>query len=245
MNNCDVKFQSSSAASTSFSDADRRSSLKAPDHADTDRFQQLLNEAPDKHGSNSHGQRGMGGDQDADTDIFQRLLGDASDRYATGNGIRTQSTDTEAPLDLSAQDITDPSLMANPLDSLFSGRMVQAAAAPPSAFGFVDIEQLVDHILVSSPENGGHEVRLMLDDKLLADTEIIIQRSLDGLLSVELRTTNISSFQTLVASQADLRRLLEQNESSEVRIVVNQDDAEDGGTDRRSRGFIQEEYPEK
>ena len=77
------------------------------------------------------------------------------------------------------------------------------------------------------------------------ELEKIIQRSLDGNLAVEFKTSNSSSFQTLVASQTDLKQLLEQKETSEVRLVVNHDGAEDNDHNRRSRGYIPEDTTEQ
>ncbi len=135
--------------------------------------------------------------------------------------------------------------MTSPLDSLFSGRMEQTAApaAPEPALDTQELEKLVDRILVSSPEKGGHEVRLSLGShNNLQGTEIVLQRSVDGSLSVSVNCSDPSSFQTLVAAQTSLKAELERMEKAEVRVEVShQTDREDNDANRRSRGYMAED----
>jgi type III secretion system needle length determinant len=103
------------------------------------------------------------------------------------------------------------------------------------------VERLVAQILVSPPDSAGEqEVRLMVKDSLLPDTEIRLARGADGLLSVTLSTGRSEVFQTLVAAQADLKQALDAREKQEVRLVVmdtQKSGAEDENGGRRSRGY--------
>lgn len=136
--------------------------------------------------------------------------------------------------------------MSSPLNSIFSGRMEQTAPVPPALeLDESRLEQLVERILVSTPEQGGNEVRLSLGSQALPGTEIIIRRDAGGMLSVALNTTDQASFQTLVSARDELKRLLEAQERSGVRVDVNSGaDAEDNDSRRRSRGYVTEELPE-
>lgn len=134
--------------------------------------------------------------------------------------------------------------MTSPLESLFSGRMEQAASvsAPATEIDSADLERLVERILVSTPENGGHEVRISLGSGSLLDTDIILQRDVNGMLSVTLTSANASSFQTLVSSRETLQSLLEKLEKNDVRVEVKQDlDRESNDQNRRSRGYMSED----
>ena len=136
--------------------------------------------------------------------------------------------------------------MSNPLENLFSQRMpVQAeAASPQHEPPCMDIEKIVSSILVSSPEAGGHEVRLTLENHVLPHTEIMIRRDNDGMLSVTLTSTDAASFQTLVAAQGSLKSMLESMEKNDVRVVVSQtaeNGREENDTGKRSRGYMQED----
>jgi type III secretion system needle length determinant len=103
------------------------------------------------------------------------------------------------------------------------------------------VERLVEQILVSPPDQAGEkEVRLMVRNSVLPDTEIRLSRGTDGLLSVTLATGRGDAFQTLVAAQAELKQALDAREDREVRLIVvdTQDaGAEEGRSDRRSRGY--------
>ena len=133
--------------------------------------------------------------------------------------------------------------MTSPLESLFSGRMeqmTQARDAGPLEQG--DLQQLVDRILVATPEDGGNEVRLTLGSQILPDTEIILHRDMDGMLSVTLNSSNASSFQTLVSSQGTLQDMLESLEKRSVHVEVLRDSGrEDNDTGRRSHGYMPED----
>ena len=112
------------------------------------------------------------------------------------------------------------------------------SAAPRAA---ERIERLVEQILVSLPDSvGDREVRLMVKNSVLPDTEIRLSRGTDGLLSVTLETGRHDTFQTLVAAQAELKRALDTQENREVRLVVvdtRDTGAEEGRSDQRSRCY--------
>ncbi|MDR2450674.1 MAG: hypothetical protein LBE85_02655 [Candidatus Accumulibacter sp.] len=103
------------------------------------------------------------------------------------------------------------------------------------------IERLVEQVLVSRPgEAGDKEVRLMVRNSVLPDTEIRLSRGTDGLLSVTLATGRDDAFQTLVAARTELKQALDARENREVRLTVVDTrgaGAEEGGSDRRSRGY--------
>ena len=128
--------------------------------------------------------------------------------------------------------------------SLFESRMggVAAASAAPAPDGDLDaiVDKLVERILVSEPKPGGQaEVRVQLNDLALRDTEIILQRGADGLLSVRLVTDNASSMQTLVAAQQTLKEQLEKHGPAVVRVESpDENRPEDNDRGRRSRGMI-------
>jgi type III secretion system needle length determinant len=137
------------------------------------------------------------------------------------------------------------------MSSLFSERLgvssipttpatsVDVAAPAPRMATAEMVGQLVDQILVSHPDQlGEQEVRLMVKNSVLPDTEIRLSRGTDGLLNVTLTTGRNDAFQTLVDAQTELKQILDAQEKREVRITVvdaRGAEAEDGGRDRRSR----------
>ncbi len=113
-----------------------------------------------------------------------------------------------------------------------------AAAAGPDAEA---LEGLVDRILVSAPEKGSPEVRLVLNNDALKDTTITLARDLTGQLSVKITSGDAASLQTLVAGRSDLTQLLQARESQPVRIDLKSetdaDDENESDARRRSRGL--------
>lgn len=193
------------------------SGMAAPSGADVDAFRQAMRRGP--------------------LDERQGAGGDGADgrREAPPDPGEDASTEAEALSSVFSQ-------MTGPLDTLFAGRMAQAAetAAPPGDAPDLGAlaEKLVERILVSEP-SGGSEIRLMLGKDVLPGTEIRLQRGSDGLLSVLVTADNAASFQTLVGAQESLKARLESFERN-VRVEVVSErggaDAEDGDTRRRSRG---------
>ena len=101
-----------------------------------------------------------------------------------------------------------------------------------------ELEMLVDRILVSQAQNGSQEVRITLGGTVLNGTEITLFRNSEGLLVVQMNCTNQSSFQTLVASQLDLRTRLEDFENNTVHVSV--DIRQDGNdAQKRSKGYFE------
>ncbi len=121
---------------------------------------------------------------------------------------------------------------------MFSEVEGMASAGPVHAAGLSaeELDRLVERILVSA-EDGRQEVRLTLSDRILPGTEIILARTPEGMLSVTLHCTDSSSFQTLVASQLDLKKRLEAHEMAAVEVSVDIQQ-EGGDADRRSRGYF-------
>ena len=130
------------------------------------------------------------------------------------------------------------------LSSLFSMAStfsdVEAPArveAPHAILSEEDLNMLVERILVSAADNGTQEVRLILNERVLTGTEIILSRDLSGQLVVALHCADASTFQTLVASQFDLKQMLETREIAPVQVSV---DIHHEGNDsqQRSRGYV-------
>ena len=171
----------------------------------------------------------------ADTDRFTRALeGDRRHDMDSG-GSQQEGGNGNDEAGASQTSFSSLFSMSSPLDSLFAGKA--EAAAPAAQLAEADLDTLVERILVSTPESGGHEVRISLGDSVLRGTEIILQRGLDGMLSVSLNTTDAASFQTLVSAQNELKRMLETRENGDVRVEVSRDNGHDGNdADRESRG---------
>ncbi len=90
----------------------------------------------------------------------------------------------------------------------------------------INVQEIADRILVATNKDGSNEVRLLLSDKALQGTEVIVNKSLDNVLTVRFETTNANSFQTLVAAQDLLKsNLLTSN--SEVKVEVSQQSSGD------------------
>lgn len=127
------------------------------------------------------------------------------------------------------------------LGSLFESKM-SAVAAPATAGGNLDelVGELTQRILVSDPKSGAPaEIRLHLNDSILPDTRITLQRGPDGLLSVLLTTGNASSMQTLVSAHQSLREQLEKHGPVDVRVSGAEESGQSGNdANQRSRGLV-------
>jgi len=205
--------------------------------------------------------RAMDGDLDGSTTSGSGVSGDLSDRGASGDrrvAERRQDDRKGSGQDgtgSDAMDQQDDGVSASPFQ-LLGGAMegmlrrpgpngadgAQAAAQASAPAGPADMDgltsSLVERILVSTPESGGNEVRILLGDAL-PGTEIRMTRGPDGMLMVDLATDDANSFQTLVAARADLKARLDQLEKGGVRVEVT-DSArpDDGNADRRSAGYM-------
>ena len=172
-------------------------------------------------------------------DEFRRAMGDSDGRQL---GLADSANfDASGMVDSFAE---GDSVM--PFATLFS-MGAGSSSTPVSEAGSVApplspeaLEALVDRILVSSAELGRSEVRLALKDSVLGGTEIVLSRSTEGQLIVSLHCTSEPSFQTLVASQMDLKARLEDFENRSVQVSVDFD-REDSDADRRSRGYFEQE----
>ena len=180
--------------------------------------------------------------------LFEKALAEGEARHdlesggTLGHEPQNEMTDDSSGDTFSSM-FSAMSSMSNPVESLFSSR-TEAAAPTAQSMDTEALEKIVDRILVSTPAEGGHEVRISLNDSSIRGTEIILQRGTDGALTVMLNTTDASSFQTLVSARNDLQQALEKHEGAEVRVVVDQNGGESNDSDRRSRGWIADEYPE-
>ena len=179
------------------------------------------------------------------TDSFQKIMEgrkDSTPRHDLESGKSKHDMRNEIPSAHTGETAAGSSItsMSSPLDSLFSGRMETAApsAAQAPVMDQNQLESLVDRILVSSPEQGGQEVRISLNEKTLGGTEILLHRSADGTLSVTLNAKDPSAFQTLVGAQNDLQQLLQKQESAQVRVQVMQESTrEENDSQRRSQTY--------
>jgi len=114
---------------------------------------------------------------------------------------------------------------------------VADAASAASASSAATVENLLRQILVSPPDSAHDpEVRLLVQDALLPDTEIRLTRGVDGLLTVTLATGRDDAFQTLVTAQDALRQRLNAHEPQGVRLTVLDTRADADTGDGRSRG---------
>lgn len=134
-----------------------------------------------------------------------------------------------------------PTTMSNPFESLFANQMQKIASSTTPAsqapHELSDLaNKLVDRILVSQPDAAQQEVRISLGKDIMPDTEICLQRDLNGQLRIIITSENPSSFQTLVAEQHSLRQLLEKQEGAAVRVEIQQGAEEDNDAKHRSRG---------
>jgi type III secretion system needle length determinant len=147
----------------------------------------------------------------------------------------------------------EPASLADLMSSLYAERRegappplqthtqnVAAADAAPaaSASSAATVENLLRQILVSPPDSAHDpEVRLLVQDALLPDTEIRLTRGVDGLLTVTLATGRDDAFQTLVTAQDALRQRLNAHEPQGVRLTVLDTRADADTGDGRSRGY--------
>ncbi|MDY0273974.1 MAG: flagellar hook-length control protein FliK [Desulfomicrobium sp.] len=135
-----------------------------------------------------------------------------------------------------------PQTPTDSIASLFNQRMApmpeSVSASQPNPLPSPDLDQLVDQILVGRSADGGHEIRLHIDPKILPGTEIHIQQNQDGFLHVHLISNNAPAFQTLVSSQDILQQRL-QDSGSQARVTVSSGaESENNDSNRRSRGYI-------
>ena len=175
-------------------------------------------------------------------DEFQRAMGDSDGRQ---QGLADSvNFDTSGMVDSFAEgDSVIPFASLFTLGAGNTSAPVSKAGSVAPPLSTEALEALVDRILVSSAELGRAEVRLALKDSVLGGTEIVLRRSIDGQLIVSLHCTSESSFQTLVASQMELKNRLEDFENRSVLVSVDID-REGSDADRRSRGYFEQEQQE-
>ena len=178
---------------------------------------------------------------------FCRAMEHAGQQEANGQSHTKAGSDTYSEAGSVGNPMPDGDTM--PFTTLFSmGATISSSPATETGSVYPPLspealESLVDRILVSSAECGCAEVRLTISDRVLRGTEIIIKRNMNGQLVVSLHCTSEASFQTLVATQADLTARLEDFENRSVQVSVDID-RERGDADRRSRGYIEQDQQE-
>ncbi|WP_077072479.1 hypothetical protein [Mailhella massiliensis] len=234
----DIKIsQSVPSAGGDTSPSGERAPLAAPDDRLSALFRKSMEERPGRHDLES----GRSQKDDRLSGLFSRSAEKKPERHGQDGG-RTASEGRENSGEAPQSATASMAGMTSPLDSLFSGRMEQAAPAAEPAPDGPDLEKLVERILVSTPEKGGHEVRLSLGGRDFQGTDIVLRRGVDGILQVSVRCTDPSAFQTMVSSQDALRAGLERMEKSDVRVDVSREaDREENDAGRRSRGYMAED----
>ncbi|MBO6003301.1 MAG: hypothetical protein J6P53_07395, partial [Mailhella sp.] len=166
--------------------------------------------------------------------------------WKDGSTERSRQGTAEADLDdviqrtapMSVQDMFRGAM--SPVDAMFAGSTEQISTAPGPDMEL--LENVVERILVSAPEQGGQEVRLSIHSDALRSTEITIRRDAEGRLSVGMDSADQATFQTLVSAQGELKKILEASEKAEVRVTVTGGarDAhpEQNDSRQRSRGYF-------
>ena len=123
---------------------------------------------------------------------------------------------------------------ASGLQGAWQAAGAAGAAQPASDFDQERLESLVSRILVNTPERGGAQIRLQINDNVLRGTEISIQRDSAGSLSIRIVSTDPASFQTLVAARPNLVQALEAHERGPVSVEMNAE-TDQGENDARQR----------
>jgi type III secretion system needle length determinant len=124
---------------------------------------------------------------------------------------------------------------------LGSGEAQQVQAGSEANSSLELAEKLVARVLVSEKTGLGQEARLMVDPSLLPDTEIRLNRGVDGFLNVTVLTSDPGAMQALVQARSDLERALQKTEGASFKLELSgsqdQDGAHRDNPDRRSRGL--------
>ncbi len=180
---------------------DAEITLATPDASSVEDFKKLL------HAKNNDTQKPLDPNSTAEKLVHENL---------------TEIFQEESPLEDS---MPNPS---NLYSSLFSQNLQSTNETPTiqptqaSSLSSDALQEVASQILVASKSDGSEEVKISINDKMLAGTEVTINKSLDGLLTVRFETNNANSFQTLVSSQDILKSTLE-SQNTNVRIEVSQD----------------------
>ncbi len=151
--------------------------------------------------------------------------------------------DTQAKPDNIILDDKSMQALQNSQQSLLNQMQGQSATAATAATDkTMDADataKLVESILVSQPDAKNQEVRIQVNQDILSQTEIILNRDAQGNLQVTLVTDNAKSWQTLVQGQHELRDILAKGENDVTVKVQNtsENQAENNDHQRRSRTF--------
>jgi len=164
--------------------------------------------------------------------------------HRTGDDLKGE--DKEAPSKVGIESLF--SQMNSPVNALAKFNRAEASSDSAQPINTQELESLVSRILVSSPEKGSTEVRLMLEDSVLKGTEISLVRDASGALQVKIFCSDSMTFQTLVASRNNLLETLNSRETAPVKVEMNeaerenQDAGDDDNPERRSQGLVMDEY---
>ncbi len=121
------------------------------------------------------------------------------------------------------------------LDAAAPGAAPTASAA--ETMNGTHCSELVDRILVSQPgADGSAEVRIRIDESWLADTEVRINRTDAGELSVEFLSDDPDSQRSLLPNLSSLRERLADRTGDSVSVRISESaDADANSGDGRSR----------
>lgn len=229
---------------TTLSAADTKAQAQHASNEDINRFNQALGESTTETTlrSTPNGQitNTASNTQSELSSMFSRLMGTSS------NGIKPSAPDT--PLDVDARhdaqaaqaqasatasDLALSSqLMPNDTLGTVTGNMPHAGepsnvgnSGPINANSSVQelLDHLVERILVADPKFiQGSEVRLLLGANTgsLQGSEIILHRSLEGMLAVKINCRDQNQFKKFVEIRSDLKTALEQHEETECQLLI-------------------------
>ncbi len=141
---------------------------------------------------------------------------------------------------------------ASQTSGLQSVQQTQAASQNISISEIHDLAQaLVDKILVSQPRlDGAHQVMLQLNESVLPNTDITLTRDINGMLFVNIVSSDPMAYKKLMATKDVLEAELDSHEENSFRVELSYAGAATDGintdTDslqQRRQNLLDENYP--
>ena len=114
------------------------------------------------------------------------------------------------------------------------GPGADASIKTENGSSLTEITQVVADKVLVSEVNGKDEIRIMLKDSVMADTEVRISKE-SGMIKVELVTASEESFRFLAAEKAGLEQKLMDRIKDPVSVQVNFNETDQGDNQGRSR----------
>ncbi len=157
-----------------------------------------------------------------DVDKFSRLM-----RKDENNDHSFDENNLEQKMQ--GQKTDDSFELSSIFSALIQGKEPQEKIEKPSKISQQDLssaqkiaDDLLERILVSDKKlDGSVEVKLLLNDSsILKQTEISINRDLNGMLFVNISSSDNNSYQKLLSSKAILEKQLNDKEDNPVRVEV-------------------------